>query len=111
MVGVRPTNLVGHPSLRSRQGNPGSEYQAGVPRPTFHNCRPMASVEPNSELCGQPAGSLDLEEMHRVRPLRIEAELELAVEPIGGKFRLYTSRFRTCAQHILIDRGAHPRRG
>src|SRR5712671_6178881 len=33
------------------------------PRPTFHNCRPMASVEPNSELCGQPAGSLDLEEL------------------------------------------------
>src|SRR5712672_266504 len=30
--GVRPAHLVGHPSLRSRQGNPGSEYQAGVVR-------------------------------------------------------------------------------
>src|SRR5712672_297585 len=88
--GVRPAHLVGHPSLRSRQGNPGSEYQAGVVRGR-HSITAMASVEPNSELCGQPAGSLDLEEMHRMRPLRIEAELEFAVEPIGGKFRLYTS--------------------
>src|SRR5712671_7215917 len=29
--GVRPAHLVGHPSLRSRQGNPGSEYQAQLP--------------------------------------------------------------------------------
>src|SRR5882757_9456444 len=29
--GVRPAHLVGHPSLRSRQGNPGSKYQAQLP--------------------------------------------------------------------------------
>src|SRR6267154_3513969 len=29
---LRPAHLVGHPSLRSRQGNPGSEYQARVVR-------------------------------------------------------------------------------